>query len=73
MKRIIPKQETLICDRCGAEANGKGIGGNPFYFGEMHLFCKDRITSSMGDSAGGNNEYDLCFECMKAFYKWMNK
>jgi len=71
--RVIPKQETIICDRCGAEANSNGICGNPFYFGKMHMVCTDRTTNSLGDSAGMTNHYDLCFECMKTFFKWMNK
>lgn len=69
--KVIPKVETLVCDRCKAESNGKGIAGDPFYFGEMNMRCEDRITNYMGDSAGGVSRYDLCYQCMQDFKKWM--
>jgi len=68
--RVIPKQEMIICDRCGAEDSG-AYGSNEFYSGHLHMNCRDRLTGPLGESAGGEKSYDLCYRCMTEFYKWM--
>ncbi len=73
MKKIIPKVEILICDKCGAEDDRSHPMGNPFYSGELHLYCRDRVTGPLGESAGGERSYDLCYKCMLEFYEWIKK
>jgi len=83
MKKTIPQIEILICDRCGAEDDRSRPqtsttfvakqynSSNPFYSGELHMYCRDRLTGPLGESAGGEKSYDLCYKCMLEFYEWM--
>lgn len=72
-KKIIPQICVTICDHCGAESKNSCIVGDPFYDGEIHLQCEERITDEMGDDSGTTFDYDLCYKCSKEFKKWMSK
>ena len=64
-RKTRPAVTTTTCDRCGFSEVGR------FSRGGMEVKAKAWARDALGNSAGGDHEYDFCRGCYDSFMNWI--